>query len=110
MQLDRIGIVKLFISTNSINLLHKKFPDSYVLADKINTFELNESPFGSGNYTITGALDSGTRIYHIYLGDVGEENANCLLRQLFDHIARTSASGEPRALLLGCRDGEWRQE
>lgn len=99
--------MKLFISTNSaIGMFKRK---EYVLADKINTFNLCEAGSEPRWFQIEGALDSGSRVYHITLGYVSEEQAHRLRRDLFELIAQAAASSESRAKLVECIDGVWRE-
>ena len=100
-------VVKLFISTNSAVGMFKR--RDYVLADKINTFNLRRAGTEPQWFQIEGALDSATTSYHITLGYVSEEHAHRLRRDLFELIAQAAASPEPRAKLIECVDGAWRE-
>ena len=101
--------MKLFISTNSLEPSNTiVFRKEYVVAEKINTARLNESPFGSGKYLIEGTIDNGNG-YMILLGTLSEQRAQELRRELFAWMARAAASAEPTALLLECHAGAWRQ-
>ena len=99
--------MKLFISTNSAMGMSKR--QEYVLADKINTFRLCKAGTEPQWFQLEGALDSGTTVYHITLGYVGEEQAHRLRRELFGLIAEAAASSEPSAKMIECVDGTWRE-
>lgn len=93
--------MKLFISTNSAIGMFKR--RDYVLADKINTFDLRQAGTEPQWFQIEGALDSGSRAYSITLGYVSDEQAHRLRRDLFELIAQAAARGlsDKRWIWLG---------
>lgn len=97
--------MKLFISTESYDPNSTFFRKTYVVADKINTVGVE----GDALYSLAGALDSGSRSFHINLGSPARDSraeADRALLGLCELIGKHSTP-EPGSVMIGFNGRQW---